>query len=229
MSPPSLKMTTRCRFPGLSIVAIEVHSNPMKAVNRPGSLNCSAKAISRSQTVRVILGLLIGSTPLVTASVIHCWNAPRPLPAFTMSWTIRPHSFLRSSELDSAIIGASPRFSAWSDTTRKSRGRIRRARCPAADRTSSPLAETVRLFGAEGVSEHAGIGGIGGVQVRVAPVDTFGQVGVAGGPLDVGRVVLRSLEYFAGIDVLCGRVDRGPKRSCNDDSDARDSSHSSLP
>ena len=43
----------------------------MKAVNRPGSLYFSAKAISRSQTVRLIFGLLIGSLPLVTASVSH--------------------------------------------------------------------------------------------------------------------------------------------------------------
>ena len=41
---------------------------------------------------------------------------------------------------DSPIIGARPRFSAWSETTRKSSGRINRTRCPVFDRTSSPLA-----------------------------------------------------------------------------------------
>jgi hypothetical protein len=43
--------------------------------------------------------------------------------------------------VDSSIIGARPRFSAWSDTTRKSNGRIRRARVPVDDTTISPRAK----------------------------------------------------------------------------------------
>ena len=141
LSPPSLKTTTRCRLPGFSGVAMEVHSKPMNAVNRPGSSYFSAASISRCQIVRAISGLSIGSLFFETASPIQSWKASLRFPAFTRSWTLRPNSLFSSSGFDSSIIGARPRFSAWSDTTRKSSGRTSRTGCPVLDTTSSPRAK----------------------------------------------------------------------------------------
>src|SRR5262249_8455391 len=58
LSAPSRKITLGCRlFP----FGIEVHSNPMKAVKRPGSLYFSAAALLACQAERMDCGLSIGA------------------------------------------------------------------------------------------------------------------------------------------------------------------------
>ena len=52
-----------------------------------------------------------------------------------------PHSVLSRASLPSSIPKVSPRFSAWSATTRKSRGRCSLALMPFEDVTVSPLAK----------------------------------------------------------------------------------------
>jgi len=59
----------------------------------------------------------------------------------TTTTTALPQAFLSNSGEDSTIAGASPRFSAWSATTRKSSGRDRLAGRPVLEVTVSPRAK----------------------------------------------------------------------------------------
>ena len=174
LSLPSRKITLRCR---LLPAASEVHSKPMKAVKPPrlvvllgraGDLpphGWASSGVLRRIIARVhppdpvveSLGNRLG-VPFLTRSCLHP-------PPFGLAGSIR---------IDSTIAGARPRFSAWSEITRKSSGRASRAGAPVLDVTSR-RARNGRLLPDRGYADHAGIGRIRGVQVRVAKQHPVGE------------------------------------------------------
>ena len=138
-SGSSRKMTTRCR---LSPPGEDVHSKPLKAVNFPGSLYFVATPVTYSHTERLILSLLYSSCrlPMLRKTSSATWLPSDP-PFFILSYQPLPTSV--ASKSGSALLSKSarPRYSAWSDTTRKSSGLLSLARRPELDVTSSPRAK----------------------------------------------------------------------------------------
>ena len=136
----------------------------MNAANRPGSLYFSAAAVPFSTSTsptRHLLEWVIARADDPSSCRRLC-----ALSALLHQFVLHlPPLVFDNSGLDSAIAGARPRFSAWSDTTRKSSGRCMRAGTPVLEVTALASGKPVRFLRPERIANHAGVGRIARVQM----------------------------------------------------------------